>query len=194
MIVCTYIMNHSLSITAEARDEVLAQISLQQDDYPERPSPWMASMQLRHYFAELRTHFYTRNLTNLQQILHRSGKCQRTSAFVTVLGMAFVLEECHHTLLLQAEGKVFRGEASESEAHHGLESQCAAIDKECKFLCNLLHCKYQKGKNTQKADLCEWIATTKDAVEKAFLQTILTKSHGKCESMLDCTLVLVDCF
>lgn len=185
MMVCTYIMNHPLTIAIKSRDAVLAQLSTPQNpsDYPEETSPWMASMQLRHYFSNIRSVLYTRNLYNLQQILHRSsGRRQRVSAFVIVLGLGVVLEECQHTLLLQANGRVARGEANEVEARLNLRYELGEIDHEYEFLCNLLHCKYQNGRKTQKASLRAWIDTTGDRAEKKFLNALRDVCDENCES------------
>lgn len=175
MIVATFVMNHALTITKQSRDEVLKRLSEDHDpsEYPEEPSPWMASMQLRCFFAIVRINLYESNLRRLQQILHKStGKKERTHAFVGVLGMAFVLEVCHHIILLQAKGKVDRREADEATAWRNVGYECGEIDHEFEFLRDLLHCKYQNGRMTQKASLLEWINTTPRPVEKKFLQAV----------------------
>ena len=184
MIVCTYIMNHPIVLTRGCRDAVLAQLSTHQspDMYPDEAGSWMASMQLKYFFSLLRSVLYTRNLINLQNILRSStGKRHRTAAFATILGLAFVLEECQHTLLLQLEGRIYKQTCNEQEARRDFRDEYRQMDAEFDFVCNLMHCKYQNGRMTQQASLAQWIETTHEAVEKKFLRALNDESLDNCE-------------
>lgn len=185
MIVATYVMNHPLKIARRSRNEVLKRLSGNHDpeEYPEEPSPWMAAMQLRCFFAAIRMNLYTENLLRLQTILHKSsGKSERTHAFVGVLGMAFVLEVCQQIILLQAKGRVDRREEDHATSWLNVGYECGEIDHEFEFLRNLLHCKYQNGRMTQKASLQQWIDTTNRPSEKRFFQAVYdaTVESSKC--------------
>ena len=185
MVVCTFIMNYTLDIAREGRDDVLKQLSGNQDpkDYPEETSPWMMSMQLKHYFSTIRFNLIRQNLERLQKIMQSSKKLERTSAFVIMLAFAMVLEECQDCLVKQAEGRVFRREATYEASYANLGSETFAIDHEFAYLRQTLLMKYETEPGTQNASLRDWVDTTTNTLEKDFLRNVVQDSdkHRKCQ-------------
>lgn len=178
MLAVTLIMDHTINLDKTHRTQILAQLSQEDTNslgaYSEKVSPWMASMQLKCFFNKIRDKLYTRNLNRLQQILHSSVKSfPRISALILILGLALVLEECQHLLLLQAEGRINRREVDNARiARKEATDQCFEVDQGFEFIRNLFHCRYSSVKNQQRAELDQWLKTSQDSSEKDFLHNL----------------------
>ena len=175
MVVCTFIMNYTLDIAREGRDDVLRQLSGNHDpkDYPEETSPWMMSMQLKHYFNTIRFNLIRQNLGRLEKIMQSPEKLERTSAFTIMLAFAIVLEECQDCLVKQAEGRVLGREATYEASYANLGSETFAIDHEFAYLRQTLLMKYETEPGTQNASLRDWADTTSNTLEGDFLKNVV---------------------
>jgi len=176
MIAVTLIMDHTIDLEPRHRDTILSQLFTHRSfsEYPKETSPWMVSMQLKHFFSAIRDRAYQANLERLQSILHSSKSANpRLSALLHVLGFALALEECQYTTLMQAEGRVMRREEAEWPSWKRARDQCDGVDAAFELVRNLFHCRYSAGKNRQHADLNEWVKKSQGAVEKEFLVGLL---------------------
>ncbi|KAL1304693.1 hypothetical protein AAFC00_003645 [Neodothiora populina] len=194
MLAATLIMDHTIDIDDAGRDQTLTRLSGHNDPaaYSQRVSPWMASMQLKYYFARIRHDHYNDILGRLQQILHNPVKMYpRICALILILALGLVLEECQQLLLFQAEGRLSRGEEKDEwVARNKARQQCAEIDGAFSHIKNIFHCRYATGRNTQQADIRTWLNSSKDPWEKGFLRSLIDlcdehRDHLKNRESLD---------
>lgn len=168
-------MNHSMFIDVAKSAQSLSQMTTHYDtEYPSEVSPWMADMQLKYFFSQLRQKLYTESLERLHQILHSTKtKHSRTSALVLLLCLATVIEECQHLLVLQAEGRVYRKEEAEWSSKQQTQKLCNNIDEAFEFACKIFHTKYSSVKNQHRVNLKDWPSSMSDPAEQGFMTSLI---------------------
>ncbi|PIA90449.1 hypothetical protein CB0940_11232 [Cercospora beticola] len=173
MIIITYIMGHTLTITEETLYPVINNIR-----HTPRPpanqkhtSPRLANRQLKFFFHLVRNSIYEKVLKWQQHTLHTAGKKQETwlHAFCVTLGFAMVLEEVQRTMMCHAEAKIYRGEATPEDAFNEAQQHCENIDKRFKLLIGLFQCKYRDRKWTDTGSFGNGTPEFNDPVSNTFL-------------------------
>ncbi|KAF2725519.1 hypothetical protein K431DRAFT_238701 [Polychaeton citri CBS 116435] len=152
MMLITYIMGHTITITEETSSDVLSSIQYRDKPayLPPHTSPRLANRQLKFFFAILRAKIYDKILNWQQQTLH-TGRDKAGSwlgSFCATLGFAMVLEEVQRTIQIQAHAKVEKGEMGRDEAMTEAMNACKRIDDGFEFLVKLFRCKYRTRKWT----------------------------------------------
>jgi hypothetical protein len=147
MMMITYIMGHTLTISEDTKFGVLDSIRLSQkpQSIPPHTSPRLATRQLKFFFCVMRNQVYENILNWMQQTLHSSGKKEITwlPAFCVMLGFAMVLEEVQRTIHIQADAKAQKGEMPATEADMEAINACQRIDERFQLLVGLYQCKYR---------------------------------------------------
>ncbi|EME80086.1 uncharacterized protein MYCFIDRAFT_204448 [Pseudocercospora fijiensis CIRAD86] len=152
MMVITWIMGHTLTITEDTLRPVINNVrhSRKPNDYElqEFTSPRLANRQLKFFFGVLRNQMYEKLLKWLQQTLHTAGKKEQTwlQSFCVILGFAMVLEEIQRTIQCHADALIVRSEATPEQAETQAFNSCKGIDDRFKLLVGLFQCKYRDKK------------------------------------------------
>jgi hypothetical protein len=157
MLIITYIMGHTLTITEDSLPFVLDQVR-HKSTKPLEPhtSPRLANRQLKFYFAMLRDTVYHQVLNGLQQTYKNSGPKQDRPLYENIkqrswlpslcamLGLSMVLEEVQRTIYIQAEAKIHKQEMTTQQATIEAENACGRIDEKHDFLVRLFCSKYKE--------------------------------------------------
>ncbi|KAK0266521.1 hypothetical protein LTS09_000474 [Friedmanniomyces endolithicus] len=155
MMIITYIMGHTLTLSEPTAHTVLSAVKLS----PKPPahqlptqhiSPRLANRQLKFFFHILRDNAY-KDLLNWQQQTLRSSPRKEASwlpAFCVTLGLAMVLEEIQRTIWIQADAKAKKDAAnvSREQAETEAVNACERIDGRFGLLVGLFQCKYRDRK------------------------------------------------
>ncbi|KAK0280730.1 hypothetical protein LTR35_007756 [Friedmanniomyces endolithicus] len=155
MMIITYIMGHTLTLSEPTAPAVLAAVTLS----PKPPahqlpthhiSPRLANRQLKFFFHILRDAAY-KDLLNWQQQTLRSSPRKDASwlpAFCVTLGLAMVLEEIQRTIWIQADAKAKKDavNVSREQAETEAVNACERIDGRFGLLVGLFQCKYRDRK------------------------------------------------
>ena len=147
MVIITYIMGHTLTITKETLPTVHkhlenrtkpAQLAFQ-------TSPRLANRQLKFFFHVLRNQSYEEVLRWQQATFHMSGNKDSTwlPTFCVMLVLAMVLEEVQCTIQIQADTEAQKLEVSSDEAQLEARLACERIDSQFSLLTNLFQRKYR---------------------------------------------------
>jgi hypothetical protein len=150
MLIITYIMGHTLTITQETLPMVHSHLrsGYKPTDLAPHTSPRLANRQLKFFFHVLRNQIYEDILKWQQATLHTSGGKDTTwlSTFVVMLAFAMVLEEAQRTMQIQADAKWRKRECSYNEAQQEASNACERIDARFALLIGLFQCKYRDKK------------------------------------------------
>jgi hypothetical protein len=150
MLIVTYIMGHTLTITEETLPTVHAHLrsAYKPVNLAPHTSPRLANRQLKFFFHVLRNQIYEDILKWQQATLHTSGGKNTTwlSTFVVMLAFAMVLEEAQRTIQIQADAKYRKRERSYDEAQQEASNACERIDARFQLLIGLFQCKYRDKK------------------------------------------------
>jgi hypothetical protein len=150
MLIVTYIMGHTLTITQETLPMVHAHLrsSYKPANVAPHTSPRLANRQLKFFFHVIRNQIYEDILKWQQATLHTSGGKDTTwlSTFVVMLAFAMVLEEAQRTIQIQADAKYRKRERSYDEAQQEASNACERIDARFQLLIGLFQCKYRDKK------------------------------------------------
>lgn len=176
MIIITYIMGHTLTITEDTTAAVINNLrhSPKPPAIQKFTSPRLANRQLKFFFHIVRNSIYEKLLKWLQHTLHTGGKKQETwlHSFCVTLGFAMVLEEVQRTMQCQAEAKICRKEATPQAAFDEAYGHCENIDKRFKLLIGLFQCKYRDRKWANHGSFGNGTPEFRDPVASDFLQTL----------------------
>lgn len=176
MMIITYIMGHTLTISEETSWSVASAIqhSWRPDRFPQHTSPKLANRQLKFFFSILRNQVYENVLNWQQQTLHSSGKKDQTwlPAFCVMLGFAMVLEEVQLTMYLQADAKAQKPGVSQAEADTEAHNACGRIDDRFNLLVGLFQCKY-RAREWTTGSFGPQTPLLPDPVQHRFCQDIL---------------------
>lgn len=147
MLILTYIMAHTLTISPETVYGVRDRLrhTTPPAHFPPHTSPRLANQQLKFFFSLLRERTYRNILSWLQQTLHSSGKKEGTwlPAFCVILSFAMVLEEAQRTLHIQADAKIVKKVMTPMQAETEAVNACERIDERFALLVGLFQYKYR---------------------------------------------------
>ena len=172
MVIITYIMGHTLTITKETLPTVHkhlenrtkpAQLAFQ-------TSPRLANRQLKFFFHVLRNQSYEEVLRWQQATFHMSGNKDSTwlPTFCVMLVLAMVLEEAQRTMQIQADAKWRKRECSYDEAQQEASNACERIDARFALLIGLFQCKYRDKKWIRGGSFGPQTPRLRDPVEHNF--------------------------
>jgi hypothetical protein len=147
MIIITYIMGHTLTITAETLPAIHTHLKNRGKPAQLAPqtSPRLANRQLKFFFHVLRNQSYKEVLKWQQATLQMSQNKDSTwlAAFCVMLVLAMVLEEVQRTIQIQADAKAQKLERSSNEAQLEARNACERIDSRFALLIRLFQYKYR---------------------------------------------------
>lgn len=186
MLLITYIMGHTLTISEETVPTVIANVrhSHKPNNYNQKyTSPRLANRQLKFFFAVLRNGIYEKLLKWQQQTLHTAGKKDSTwlPAFCVTLGFAMVLEEVQHTLYIQADASVARNDMTREDADQQASNACERIDARFKLLIGLFQCKYRDKKWGDNGSFGPGTPEVRDPASRMFLRELRGTVVERCE-------------
>ncbi|CZT17942.1 uncharacterized protein RCC_03780 [Ramularia collo-cygni] len=188
MLLITYIMGHTLTISDDTVPTVIANVrhSRKPSNYNQKyTSPRLANRQLKFFFAVLRNGIYEKLLKWQQQTLHTAGKKDQTwlPAFCVTLGFAMVLEEVQHTLFIQADASVARNDMTREDADRQASNACERIDARFKLLIGLFQCKYRDKRWGDDGSFGPGTPEVKDLSSKVFLEELREIVVEKCDHL-----------
>lgn len=175
MLIITYIMGHTLTISEDILPTVLDAVKYSAKGPNQQfTSPRLANRQLKFYFAIFRWNIYEKILKWQQQTLHTSGKKENTwlHSFCAMLGFAMVLEEVQRTVLIQADAKAVKNEMSWEQANTEASNACGRIDERWKLLVGLFQCKYRDKKWGENGSFGPSTPRFSNPVENEFLREV----------------------
>ncbi|KAF7185484.1 Satratoxin biosynthesis SC3 cluster transcription factor SAT20 [Pseudocercospora fuligena] len=178
MMVITWIMGHTLTITEDTLRPVINNVrhSRTPNDYELQDfhSPRLANRQLKFFFGVLRNQIYEKLLKWLQQTLHTAGKKEQTwlQSFCVILGFAMVLEEIQRTLHCHADASIVRNEATPEQAEVQAVNSCKTIDDRFKLLIGLFQCKYRDKKWGEYGSFGNGTPELKEPIARDFCSTL----------------------
>ncbi|KAF2185062.1 hypothetical protein K469DRAFT_726934 [Zopfia rhizophila CBS 207.26] len=162
LIICTFIMSHTLTIAEETKAATLSKLHSYTDpsNYVQNnTSPRMTNRQLKHFFARLQRSILTTVLNKLQQIFKSSKGCDRwISAFIAVIGMAMAHEDQQKTIHLVMETNA-ASKNSEREMRDGqcrADFACREIDERMGFIQHIFRWKYNRKCNPLRDAEHDW--------------------------------------
>lgn len=172
MLIITYIMGHTLTITQETLPMVHSHLrsGYKPTSLAPHTSPRLANRQLKFFFHVLRNQIYEDILKWQQATLHTSGGKNTTwlSTFVVMLAFAMVLEEAQRTMQIQADAKHRKRECSYDEAQQEASNACERIDARFALLIGLFQCKYRDKKWIRGGSFGPQTPRLRDPVEHNF--------------------------
>jgi hypothetical protein len=147
MIIITYIMGHTLTITAETLPKIHTHLKNRGKpaQLASQTSPRIATRQLKFFFHVLRNQSYEEVLKWQQVTLQMSGNKDSTwlAAFCVMVVLAMVLEEVQRTIQIQADAKAQKLERYSKEAEPEARNACERIDSRFALLIRLFQYKYR---------------------------------------------------
>lgn len=178
MMVITWIMGHTLTITEDTLHPVINNVRHSQrpedSQLQGHTSPRLANRQLKFFFNVMRNQIYEKVLKWLQQTLHTAGKKEQTwlQSFCVLLGFAMVLEEIQRTMQCAADASIVRGEATIEEATAQACRGCKGIDDRFKLLVGLFQCKYRDKKWGDRGSFGNGTPELKEPIAQEFCATL----------------------
>lgn len=151
LIVCTYIMSHTISIADESKEQTFAKMHAYTDPatYMQNfTSPRMTSRQLKYFFARLQRSTLALVLNKLQQIFKSSKGCDKwLAAFVAVVGMAMAHEDQQKTIhQVMATRAVTEGlDPRDAQAQADIANR--EVDQRMNFVSQIFRWKYNRKCN-----------------------------------------------
>lgn len=189
MMIITYIMAHTLTITEDSLFGVHAFV--RNPNKPSQPQPYtsprLANRQLKFFFHMLRQNIFDEILKWQQATLCASSGKESTwlSSFVVVLTFAMVLEETQRTMHIQADAKARKRECSFDAAQQEARNACERIDDRFGLLVALFQCKYRDRKWNRAGSFGAQTPQLRDADEDLFCKDVrdLLEEKRKCFSL-----------
>ena len=187
LVVCTYIMSHTLTIAEETKTQTLSQMHSYTDPsiYVQNyTSPRMASRQLKYFFARLQRSALTSVLNKLQQIFKSSKGCDKwLMAFVAVVGMAMAHEDQQKTIhQVMATRAVVEGfDPRDAQAQADIANR--EVDQRMNFISSIFRWKYNRKCNPLRDCEQDWEKETGfgDDTSVTFVRSVaqLVKENSK---------------
>jgi hypothetical protein len=172
MLIVTYIMGHTLTITEDTLPMVHTHLrsAYKPANLMPHTSPRLANRQLKFFFNGLRDKIYEDILKWQQATLHTSGGKNTTwlSTFTVMLAFAMVLEEIQRTIQIQADAKWRKRERSYDEVQQEASNACERIDERFQLLIGLFQCKYRDKKWVRGGSFGPQTPRLRDAAEHNF--------------------------
>jgi len=176
MIIITYIMGHTLTITTETLPTIHKHLKHhgKPAQLASRTSPRLANRQLKFFLHVLREESYQEVLRLQQETLQTGGDKDSTwlPAFCTMLALAMVLEEIQHTIQIQADAKAQKLECSLNDAQMEARNACERIDVQYAQLIRLFQHKYRDETWASGGSFGPRTPLLRDAVEDAFCRNV----------------------
>jgi hypothetical protein len=195
MVIITYIMGHTLTITAETLPTVHKHLKNRGKpaQLVSQTSPRLANRQLKFFFHVLRNQSYEEVLKWQQATLQTSGNKDSTwlPTFCVMLVLAMVLEEVQRTIQIQADAKVQKLECSPNEAQLEARNACERIDSHFALLVRLFQCKYRDKTWVPEGSFGPQTPLLRDPVGHSFcmdLRGLLVKSGESILLLFSCGL------
>jgi hypothetical protein len=201
MMILTYIMGHTLTISGDTAHGVLANVKLSQKPSPaELPkhhvSPRLANRQLKFFFGILRKKVYVDLLNWQQQTLHSSAKKESSwlPAFCVTLGLAMMLEEVQRLIWIQAASIKASDNISLTDAMTKASNACKRIDEHFDLLVGLFQCKYRaKAWSTGMGSFGPNTPPLRDPINVQFLGEVHSLLREKRKASLDSLDDVIQC-
>ncbi|KAH7132034.1 hypothetical protein B0J11DRAFT_214640 [Dendryphion nanum] len=160
LIVCTFIMSHTLTIAEEHKHTALSKMHSYQgpQSYVENfTSPRMTNRQLKYFFCRLHRTIMSNVLNKLQQIFKSSKGCDKwMAAFVVVVGMSMAHEDQQKTIHLIMETKARTEGWDHRDAQGRADIACRDIDKQMGLITNIFRWKYNRKCNPLRDADHDW--------------------------------------
>jgi hypothetical protein len=160
LIVCTYIMSHTITMAEETKIQTLSQMHSYTDPsaYVQNyTSPRMTARQLKYFFARLQRSTLAAVLNKLQQILKSSKGCDKwLAAFVAVVGMAMAQEDqqktTHQVMATRAVTENFDPRDAQAQA----DIANREVDLRMTFISQIFRWKYNRKCNPLRDCEQDW--------------------------------------
>ncbi|KAF2108946.1 hypothetical protein BDV96DRAFT_503498 [Lophiotrema nucula] len=160
LIVCTFIMSHTLSMAEETKHASLSRMRSYKDPskyVPKFTSPRLTNRQLKYFFARLQKNILQAVLNKVQQIFKSSKGCDKwLAAFIAAIGMAMAHEDQQKTLHLVMETKAHTEGWDMHHAEDSAKRACKEIDERMSFIFQIFRWKYNRRCNPLKDSEQEW--------------------------------------
>ncbi|KAF2710405.1 hypothetical protein K504DRAFT_476371 [Pleomassaria siparia CBS 279.74] len=160
LIVCTFIMSHTLTMAEEYKDRTLSKMHSYtgHDSYADRlTSPRMTNRQLKYFFSRLQRSIMSTILNKLQQIFKSSKGCDKwLAAFVVVVGMCMAHEDQQQTIHQVQATKAATDNLNMREMQARADIACRDIDARMAFITHIFRLKYNRKVNPLKEASHDW--------------------------------------
>lgn len=160
LIVCTFIMSHTLTLSEEDKHAALSKMQSYKgrESYVENfTSPRMTNRQLKYFFNRIHGNIMCAVLNKLQQIFKSSKGCDKwIMAFIVVIGMCMAHEDQQKTihLIMETKSKIERWDRKEAQAR--AELACRDIDSRMGFITQIFRWKYNRKCNPLRDANLDW--------------------------------------
>lgn len=160
LIVCTYIMSHTINMAEETKTATLSKMHSYTDPsaYVQNyTSPRMTARQLKYFFARLQRSTLAIVLNKLQQIFKSSKGCDKwLAAFVAVVGMAMAQEDqqktTHQVMATRAVTENFDPRDAQAQA----DIANREVDQRMNFVSQIFRWKYNRKCNPLRDCEQDW--------------------------------------
>ncbi|KAF2016039.1 hypothetical protein BU24DRAFT_347388 [Aaosphaeria arxii CBS 175.79] len=160
LVVCTFIMSHTLTIAEETKLDSLSKMQSYQGpaSYVENfTSPRMTNRQLKYFFNRIQRTILTTVLNKLQQIFKSSKGCDKwLAAFIAVVGMCMAHEDQQKTIHLVMETKAATENLDPRETQGKADIACREIDERMTFIAQIFRWKYNRKCNPLRDSERDW--------------------------------------
>ncbi|KAF2740368.1 hypothetical protein EJ04DRAFT_197310 [Polyplosphaeria fusca] len=160
LIVCTFIMSHTLTMAEETKFQHLEKMRSYTNPHayiPRFTSPRLTNRQLKYFFHRLQRSILSTVLNKLQQIFKSSKGCDKwLAAFVAVVGMAMAHEDQQKTMHVVMDTKATTENLDRRDMQHAADKTCEEIDDRMRFISHLFRWKYNRRCNPLKDLEHDW--------------------------------------
>ncbi|KAF9730478.1 hypothetical protein PMIN01_11347 [Paraphaeosphaeria minitans] len=160
LIVCTYIMSHTITMAEETKTQTLSQMHSYTDPsaYVQNyTSPRMTSRQIKFFFARLQRSTLAVVLNKLQQIFKSSRGCDRwLAAFVAVVGMAMAAEDQQKTTHQVMATRAVTESLDMRDAQAQADIANREVDQRMNFVSQIFRWKYNRKCNPLRDCEQDW--------------------------------------
>ncbi|KAF2003422.1 hypothetical protein P154DRAFT_86290 [Amniculicola lignicola CBS 123094] len=158
LIVCTFIMSHTISIADETKRSSLSRMhSYDPNNLDKFISPRMTNRQLKYFFARLQRSILSTVLNKLQQIFKSSKGCDKwMAAFVAVVGMCMAHEDQEKTIHCVMATKATTENLDPRDMQARADIACREIDSRMSFINQIFRWKYNRKCNPLRDSDQDW--------------------------------------
>lgn len=160
LVVCTFIMSHTLTIAEETKIQTLSKMHsfTHAGAYAQNfTSPRMTNRQLKYFFARIQRSITNAVLNKLQQIFKSSKGCDKwVSAFLAVTGMALAYEDQQKTVhqVMQTRAMTEGWDQRDAQAQANIANR--EIDARMNFISQIFRWKYNRKVNPLRDAYLDW--------------------------------------
>ncbi|OAG00542.1 uncharacterized protein CC84DRAFT_1168635 [Paraphaeosphaeria sporulosa] len=160
LIVCTYIMSHTITMAEETKNQTLSKMHSYTDPsaYVQNyTSPRMTARQLKYFFARLQRSTLAAVLNKLQQIFKSSRGCDKwLAAFVAVVGMAMAAEDQQKTTHQVMDTRAVTERLDPRDAQAQADIANRDVDQRMNFVSQIFRWKYNRKCNPLRDCEQDW--------------------------------------